>query len=445
MQNSNLLRSAIKQNMRRLGYNFSVLSEKSGVSRGALSLIFMGSTSRRSPMSFRQLTKITAALELQEGTFFDLYVDECFFDGRPSRSRIEPFLQRCLELGYPEYLEQVLDRLDGDPRYLPLIFRIAENGFKQKETKPLIGRLYEYLLLYYENRHSIEKAICHYRLFLLRLSEDEENNSRELNTFAPYRNNLPDELKMEALLVMGSLSYSRMDADELDNMAEELISLCLRLFGTKTQPPCRPFQPEYLLDQPIVFYYAQGYVMKQISLCEKSEFRKAEAYSQYYKDLQWLAGKNKKERETARKMFLFACANRLGCRLLDGEFEVLPAYIKLLEQHPKETVSGVIVLLKTANLFGCSIDETLKQFPLDLENVLKLQDNSHCKQVYRNRFARLLIHLSIYHFNHGRIEEALQAALQSWELSHRLNNHRMFRLLASLTLMYSEQSEPTDR
>lgn len=443
MQNSSPLRSAIKQNMRKRGYNFSVLSEKSGIPRGSLSLIFVGGSSRQSPMSFQHLTKITKALALPEDAFFDLYIDECFFGGRPNRSRIEPFLERCVELGHPACIEEVLRRLGGEPRYLSVIFEIAERENKE-ETNPLTIRLYEYLLIHNGDRHSVENAICRYRLFLLRLNQDEENNSRVLNAFSPYRNNLPDELKLEALTVMGSLCFNRMDAEELNTVADELISLCIRLFGTKDQAPAQVFIPERKLARPAVVYYSQGYVMKQIALCEQGDFKKAEAYSDRYEDLSWLAGSDGVTGEAVADLALFAYANRIGCRLMNGELEVLPEYIDLLEVHPQERVPGLIVLLKTANAYRISVDEYLPRFPIDLQRLLETQGSMYSKQVGRNRFARLLYQLSIYHFGRGRIEESLQAALQSWELSHQLNNHRMFRLLASLTLMYSEQSDPPD-
>ncbi|GGN93599.1 hypothetical protein GCM10010969_07540 [Saccharibacillus kuerlensis] len=426
-----------------MGFNFSALSEKSGVSRGALSLIFVGGTSGYSPMSFHHLTSITEALSLPEDVFFDLYIDECFFGGKPNRTRIEPFLERCLELGQLSCIEAVLSRLNGEPRYLPLLFEIAERQNK-KGTNPFTERLYEYLLIYKGDRRSIENAICCYRLFLLRLTEDEENNTRELNTFLPYRDDLPDDLKLEALTILGSLCLNRMDANELEILADELIALCLRLFGTEEIRPSHTFQPEQPLNLSPAVYYSHGYVLKQIALCERGAFREAETYSQYYENLGWLEEPADRERGIAAKLALFAQANRLGCRLMDGNLDVLPEFVDLLDKHPKDIVSGLIVLLKTANDFGISIDEWLLRFPIDLEQILELQDNAYSKQVSRNRYARLLYQLSIYHFNRGRIQESLQAAIQSWELSRRLNNHRMFRLLASLTLMHSGQSEPTD-
>ncbi|OWA36096.1 hypothetical protein B9G55_09565 [Saccharibacillus sp. O16] len=443
MQTSNPLRTAIKQNMRKRGYNFSALSDRSGIPRGSLSLIFVGGASRRSPMSFQHLIRISEALGLPEDAFFDLYVDECFVGGRPNRSRIEPFLERCIELGHPNCVDRVLDKLNGEPRYLPLLFQIAENTH-QDGTKSITERLYEYLLLHNGSRHSVEVAICHYRLFLLRLGEDEEVNSKALNAFSPYRDNLPDEFKLEALLAMCSLNLSRMDADELEASAEELIALCLRLFGTRDRPPAVPFVPEHSLPRPALCYYSQGYIMKQIALCERGDYREAMLYSEMYGDLSWLSDDDPKDQQKLQTLQEVAYATHLGCELLDGNSEVLPEYVGLLEAYPRETASGLIVMLKTANRHALDIDEWLRRFPLDLEYTMSLQDNAYNKQVTRNRFARLLYQLSIYHYSRGRVEESLQTALQSWELSHQLNNHRMFRLLASLTLMYSGQCEPTD-
>ncbi|NGZ76213.1 hypothetical protein [Saccharibacillus alkalitolerans] len=443
MTTSNPLRSAITQNMWKLGYNFAVLSEKSDIHRGTLSMIFVGGNSRISPMSFHHLTKISRALELPEDAFFNLYVDECFFCGKPNWSRIEPFLERCIEMGYPDFLEKVLHRLKGEPRYLPLLFQLAERQQKE-ETKPLTERLYEYVLAHNRDRHSDEKAICHYRLFLFELSEDEENNFRALNAFLPYRDNLPYGLKLESLIVMGNLCYNRMDTEALENVADELIALCLHLFGTEEHPPDKPFKPDRKLERPAAVYYGHGYMMKQIALSERNEYQEAEACSSLYESLGWLAGSEDGAEEAVSMLRRFAHANRVGCRLLAGDLDALPAYIRLLEAYPKETVSGLIVLLKTATRCAISVDPWLRRFPLDLQKYLDLQDDAGSRQLSRNRFARLLYQLAIYHFSRGRLEESLQAALQSCELSHQLNNHRMFRLLSSLTLMYSGQAEPTE-
>jgi len=389
------------------------------------------------------LTKISKALGLPEDAFFELYVDECFIGGRPNRSRIEPFLERCIELGHPGCIDEVLRRLNGEPRYLPLLFQIAERT-NREATKWLTQRLYQYLLLHNGNRHSVEVAICHYRLFLHQLGEDEEVNSKALNAFSPYRDNLPDEFKLEALLVMGTLSLNRMEADELEAAADELIALCVRLFGTSEQPVEKPFLPEYPLERPILCYYSQGYIMKQVACCERGDFAQAEPYSRLYEDLSWLARDNPEDVQLAAALRLFAHTTSLGCRLLQGETELLSEYAASLERHPKEISAGLIILLRAANRYSLDIDQWLKRYPLDLEQVLNMQENDYRKQVSRNRFARLLYQLSIYHYSRGRVEESLQTALQSWELSHQLNNHRMFRLLASLTLMYSGQCEPTD-
>ncbi|MCQ4088074.1 helix-turn-helix transcriptional regulator [Saccharibacillus sp. JS10] len=443
MQISNPLRSAIKQNMRKKGYNFSMLSEKSGIPRGSLSLIFVGGGSRRSPVSFQHLIKISKVLGLPEDAFFDLYIEECFLGGRPNRSRIEPFLKRCIELGHADCIEKVLQRLNGEARYMPILFKIAEEQNKE-ETNPVTARLYEYLLIHNSDRYSVEYAICRYRLFLLQLNDDEENNSRVLNAFSPYCDKLPDGLKLEALTIMGGLSFNRIEPDELQKIADQLIALCHELFGSKDQAPTRTLSSEYALVRPAAVYYSQGYVMKQIALCETGEYQQAEVYSDFYEDLSWLSGSDPEMKQVIAELSLFAYGNRVGCRLLDGNLDLLPEYARLLEMYPQERIPGLIVLLKTANTYRISIDEYLPKFLMDLQQLLDMQGKMYTKQVGRNRCARMLHQLSIYHFNQGRIEDSLQAALQSWELSNQLNNQRMFRLLASLALMYSEHADAFD-
>ena len=157
-----------------------------------------------------------------------------------------------------------------------------------------------------------------------------------------------------------------------------------------------------------------------------------------------MSGSDPEKKKLVAELSLFAYGNRVGCRLLGGHLELLPEYVNLLEMYPQERIPGLIILLKTANTHRISIDEYLPRFPIDLQHLLDLQGNMYTQQVGRNRCARILHQLSIYHFNQGRIEDSLQAALQSWELSNQLNNQRMFRLLASLALMYSEHADAFD-
>ncbi|MDO3410139.1 hypothetical protein QWJ34_10235 [Saccharibacillus sp. CPCC 101409] len=436
MQNFILLRSVIQRNMRRLGYNFSGLSEKTGISRGTLSGIFVRRADGFAPLSFDQLTRITTALGFPEDFFYPLYIEECFFGGRPNRSRIEPFVESCIRLGRPDALEQVLNRLEDEPRYLPLLFEIAERR-QEEETKPQTERLYEYILIHNRDRHSAETAICHYRLFMLRLGEDGERNLKALNAFSPYRVNLPAELKLDALLVMGCLLYGLMESEELERIADEFVSLCLRLFGTRRHPPARTFNPAYPLGCTPAAYYGYSHMLKQAALCDLGRFREAASCSDRYENLSWLSQKENREQSVVRELGVYAKANRLGCRLMNGERNVLPDYIRLLEEHPEEIVPGLIAMVEAANRFGFSVDEWLNRFSPELRELLQHRADRKRRQLDRNRFARLLYQLSVYHWNRGRKGEAHRRALESWELSRKLNNNRMFRLLASLTTTYS--------
>lgn len=69
-------------------------AEYSGVHQRALS----NWITQHRPVSIQQLGRITVALGLSEGYFYDLYIENYIIDLPPNMRRIEPLLYRCAEL-----------------------------------------------------------------------------------------------------------------------------------------------------------------------------------------------------------------------------------------------------------------------------------------------------------------------------------------------------------
>jgi hypothetical protein len=107
---------------------------------------------------------ITKALGYPEGWLYELYIDECFYEGKGHWKRIKPFLLRCVELGREDCIQKVLSRLTEDLSYVPTIFELAEELHEAGKKKEFIP-FYECVIENERYRYSERLAISQYKRF----------------------------------------------------------------------------------------------------------------------------------------------------------------------------------------------------------------------------------------------------------------------------------------
>ncbi|GGN93603.1 helix-turn-helix domain-containing protein [Saccharibacillus kuerlensis] len=433
MKNTSRLRSAIEMEMAKQGYNFSTLSEKSGINRGVFSAI-LNSTPPK-PVSFHQLTMITQALDMPEDWLFDDYVGECFYGGKPNRRRIEPFLLACSKQGRTDLIRQVLKRLLEDLKYVSFIFEKAEELFvagKFAESVPF----YEAVIEHEKHQHSTRLSVSQYRLWRTRLSEDSEENLKVSVQFEPFRCLLPDWLKLDALLRLCNLYDDLGKYTEMEIFADEMFETASHLYeklkkGGNKSPKA---EPQLFPARPLVFYYASALLQKQLALIGQERYEEAKPYGEQYGNLDDFEILDDEEGRTEVEIFkVFALGNRLELELMLGNFSVLPEYAAYMNNHPNETPQGLLTLVKAANRHDANVDELLNEYYVPLETYLAQRPDSYYPEnVIRSTYAGLHYQLAIYHHRSGRRSESAAHVRACWELSQALNNQQHFRQLASL-------------
>ncbi|NGZ76214.1 helix-turn-helix domain-containing protein [Saccharibacillus alkalitolerans] len=433
MEKSFKLRSAIEKEMANQGYNFSTLSEKSGINRGVFSAI-LNSTPPK-PVSFHQLATITEALNMPAGWLFDEYVGECFYGDKPNRRRIEPFLLACSELGRTDLVRQVLKRLLEDLKYLPFVFETAETLFlegKLAQSAPF----YEIVAEHEKHQHSVRLSVSQYRLFRTRLSEDGEENLKAAVQFEPFRHLLPGRLKLDALLRLSNLYYELGKYADMEVMAGELFDAASELYeGIRSGRTVleAPDEPKALPAKSLVFYYASALLHKQLALIEQERFEEAKPYGERYGDLSGFEVMDDDGRQEVERFKVFALGNGLDLELMLGNFSILPQYADYMDRYPAETLLCLVNLVKAANRHGADIDDILSEryIPID-EYFERVPENYYPEAIIRSTFASLHYHLAVYHHRHGRRTESAEHVRTCWQLSQELNNQQHFRQLASL-------------
>ncbi|MDO3410138.1 hypothetical protein QWJ34_10230 [Saccharibacillus sp. CPCC 101409] len=436
MEKSFKLRAAIEREMSRQGYNFSTFSDKSGINRGVFSAI-LNSTPPK-PISFHQLKTITEALGKPADWLFDDYVGECFYDGRPNRRRIEPFLLACAELGRYDLLREVLNRLLEDLKYLPFVFDTGESLFmagKFKASAPF----YKNVIDHEKHQHAERLSISQYRLFRTRLGEDGEENLKAAVQFECFRSALPERLRLDALLRLGNIYYELGKFAEMEKMADELYETARNVYDEERKgAPAAPAEnePRPLPVKPLVFYYGSALLHKQLALIEQERYEEAKPYSAMYGDLSGFEGLDDEGRTEVELFKVFAHGNGMDLELLTGNFSVLPEYAAYMDSHPHEVVLCLVILVEAANKYDADVDDLLGRYFEPIERYLEQRPDSYYPEaVTRSTFASLHYQLAVYEQRRGRRDQSSRHVRECWKLSQELNNQQHFRQLASLLSM----------
>ncbi|MBY7738436.1 DNA-binding protein [Paenibacillus polymyxa] len=427
MENATTIRSEIEKELKLGGYTFNSFGQATGLNRGIFSAMLNGNPPK--PISVRQMDLITKALNYHEDWLYDLYVDECFYDGRPHWKRVKPFLIRCVEVGNLQCVEKVLSRLMEDLNHIPTIFALAEelyDGGKLQEAIPF----YECVIENEKYQHSERLAISHYKLFVASIGQDLERNLEAVLRFIPYRNRLPENYHLDALLKLANIYFSLHQWKEVERYADELRNLATTVYKNEIQKRKNINKYRQLeTERPLVVYYGQGYLLKGNALELQGMYEKAMEYINGYADLGWFEGLDELGLEEVELLKLWAEANKLNLRVLMGEKGSLLSYVNFLKRNPLEVLPGLLTIVESAIKHKFSIDAILSEFS---EEIRVFNDSFFLDSGYYqlaptvDRYADLHYKLSIYYFGSKRINQGLDSILESLKFYKIINNKTKF-------------------
>ncbi|MCP3794793.1 DNA-binding protein [Paenibacillus sp. CH40] len=429
MENATTIRSEIEKELKLGGYTFNSFGQATGLNRGIFSAMLNGNPPK--PISVRQMDLITKAFNYPEGWLYDLYVDECFYDGRPHWKRVKPFLIRCVEVGNLRCVEKVLSRLMEDLNHIPTIFALAEELYEEGKLKEAIP-FYECVIENEKYQHSERLAISHYRIFSISVSESMERNLEAALRFVPFRNRVPLEYHLDGLLKLLNLYHNLHQWKEAERYADELRALTTIVCKSReTNKKSFTLKTE----RHLVVYYGQGYLMKGIALEKQERYEEAMKYISGYADLSWfedLGGIGQKE---VQKFTLWANANQLSLKILMGDTSSLPMYIQFLKNNPPEILLGLLTIVESANKHGFLIEHILQQFSHELasfNNELSMEASYYKQSFSYDTYADLCYQLAIYMFNNLSHEKGIYYVLKSLKKCLEISSKEKFMICTAL-------------
>ena len=411
-----VLRDELEKAIAKTGYTLSQLKEMGGPHIGNLSACLRGRPLR--PISVKQLDKLTEVLGLPEGYYYKYYLDECFYQDRVAKPRMESYLFRCAELGKMELIEKAIQILAEHPRYTELLFSTAEKLYAGGHPQESIF-FYEAVIEGEKSNHSERIAISHYRIFRAGIGADSEENYQAVIRFESFRNKLPEGMQLDALLQLTNVCYSLELWSKVLKFAEELRVLSNIVYQEEVRKlnSNRP-GPAIETERPLVLYYGKSYLMKSAALFKLGHHEEAKACIEGYEDLSWFQLLDNLGKALVANFSQFAKANRYCIELLLGNTDILDELIHFLTKYPAHISEALLVIIEAANTHGFNIDHILERFadaypPSNRQNTVSAQ-----------RHFRFCFQKALYHLNQKQYEAGIEELLYCLSWSTHTHRHR---------------------
>lgn len=271
MDQSTTIRSELDRYITNKGITLQRLAENSNINPGTLSAIMRANR----PIAMRQLDNLTAGMGLQNGTLYDLYVNECLIDHNPNWRRLRPFLYQCAELNKLECIERVTAHIVDNLAYVPLLFETAEDFFAMKKYSAA-RILYECVAETERYQHSERLALCQYRLFTMSIGLDQQANLRAAVSFERYVERLSEEDQLDALRQLANVYYALRLWKKVNDFGIEMGKKAHILYSFKNNKKHRDQVKKTA--RPLYVYIVYSYLLQGAVLAENRDYEQALYY-----------------------------------------------------------------------------------------------------------------------------------------------------------------------
>lgn len=403
MKTATTIRSQLEVYLRNESVTLNQFSELTQINSGTLSGIING----HRHIAMQHLDRITSGMGLPEGFFYELYIDECFFQAAPDWRRLGPFLQRCAELNKLDCIAQAVRLLMENLFYIPLLFNLAEQFFHEGKWKAA-ALLYESIAESERKQHSERLALCQYRLFTLGLSKDQNRNLLLASQFEYFADRLDEPYQLDALNDLINVFASLRRWDKVKELAEKLkikATIHYELNGSKKSAEIK---------KQIIFYVMYPYLALGVAHFNLEDYENALYYVSLYTDCSWVKNPTEDEIAVIQQFQEWAEGNRYMYQLMSGKVEILPEYLEYISIRKNEVFPALCKIVTAANRFDINIDFVLEQY----ESYLTYQEQRSrigkiSEQYTDDRYVSLLAGLGVYFLNKNDFGRGLGYVLDS--------------------------------
>ncbi|MGG4204616.1 helix-turn-helix transcriptional regulator [Paenibacillus jamilae] len=374
-------------------------------------------------LSVNQLDRITAGMKLPPDYFYERYIEECILEETLNWRRISPFLYRCVELGRLDCLQCVVFLLLDNPIYPPLLFEVAENIYRDG-YKEAAAFLYENVSESERQQHSERLAVCQYRLFTIRIGNDQEKSYDAAVQFEPYIERLDEVDQLEALKELANTYRSLRKWDKLELFAKAL--------GDKAKIQYNLEQKRHHTNKdnskkpkfPLFAYWAFSHLLRAEACEGRKDYEQALRHTYAYADLSWVNATDETALKWKRQYEDWAVVNTYVNKLLSGDKSVLLNYVNYISSRKEEVLPALDNMLEAANRYHFDVDDILMQFEGEIISFLeqKKVEDLYTQRFITERYTDFSRELAIYLLRKGRFSDGFTFLLSCLEKSAEANN-----------------------
>lgn len=439
MQITLTIQSEIQNYLEQHKLNMSQFATKAGLNAGTVSGIVMSNRA----ISVHQLDCVTKAMEKPEDYFYSRYVQEYMLEASMDWRRVKAFLQRCAELGRLDCIAQVISVLmDNVTYYAPLAFELAEAFFAQERLEAA-ELLYENLAISEKHQHSERLAICQYRLFKIRIGDDQHKNYDTAVQFEPFIERLDELEQLEALKDLLNAYRSLRKWDKVKRYADTL-EIKAEIQHKLIQNQSMNNDNSKRVVSPPFAYWAFSHLLRAEVYEAYKDYDKALQHTYAYSDLTWVQGDDESTLDWKRRYQEWAEANSYVNRLHAGEVEVLADYVRFFSSNKSEILAGLDNVIEAANRHQLDIDQVLEQFKMDITTMLDDPEYAGAfnQQIFLEKYIHFTGELAVYYFNKSDILNGFTFLLGCLEKSSLINNNSYIIKCVKLYESYQEYASP---
>ncbi|MDQ0049764.1 transcriptional regulator with XRE-family HTH domain [Paenibacillus polymyxa] len=401
-------------------------SEHSGVHQRTLN----NWITKHRPVAIHQLDRITLAMGLPEGFFYELYIDNYIIERSPDWRRIEPLLFRCAELDKLHAIQLVVAHIMDNLLYSPKLFDAAEKLFAQGQRNAAL-LLYEGIAEGEKYQHSERLAICQYRLFTIQVGNDQNRNLKAATRFEPFVERLDEIDQLDALKDLANVYRSLHEWDMLYETAQKMRYKAEICYSMKQRQKKQKSEESYMrLSRPMFVYITYADLLCA-SVCEaQGNYQQALQFTYAYADLDWVIETDEETRHWINLFEHWAVGNVFVNKLLSGDTSVLPEYVEYIVAtsitNEDEKLSKLLNIIIAANRYAIDVDDVLLRFEVEFNSFDPASTDMYTHQVVPEHITLFKYELAKYYLNRGSYSDGFKYLLDVLSKSLTINKEAFF-------------------
>ncbi|MBE0341819.1 XRE family transcriptional regulator, partial [Paenibacillus sp. 28ISP30-2] len=379
------------------------------------------------PVAIHQLDRMTLAMGLPEGSFYERYIEHYIIERSPDWRRIEPVLYRCAELDKLEAIKHVVGHIMDKLLYSPKLFDAAEILFAQgRHAAALL--LYEGVAEGEKYQHSERLAICQYRMFTIQVGDDQTRNLRAATIFEAFVERLDEIDQLDALKDLANVYRSLRKWDKLDETARKMKGKAEIQYTLKhQQKKQKRVEPDRRLSRPMFVYITYADLLCAIVCDAQGDYQQALDYTYAYANLDWVKETDEDTLHWIKLYQHWAEGNTYVNKLLSGDTSVLLDYVEYVgdssSASEKEIVAKLLNIMLAANQHQLDVDNILHRFEREINSITKQQSSAdmYTHQVVPEQTTLFKYELAKYYLSRGGYSHGFQYLLDVLSKSLAIN------------------------